>query len=90
MKIKSAVLLHHNELPLINSIESTKLNNEYFKKFFDDDYFENSLNMNFVVCNNAQIIFSNFSNFESYYLSQVGKNRNKDGYKIFFRMLTDN
>ena len=69
-KLKSAVLLHKNELPYVNFPKDFN-ENCFPKEFFDDKLFENSMQMNFSVCREADIIFSTFFNFETYYLNQL-------------------
>ncbi|KAK8889049.1 hypothetical protein M9Y10_033792 [Tritrichomonas musculus] len=86
LDLESAVLLHYNELPYINFQNLPNDNTVYTKDFFPDKFFHrrlfrNSSRMNFSVCgfNNknglskdkANIIFSNFINFESLYLRMM-------------------
>ncbi|KAK8885869.1 hypothetical protein M9Y10_041326 [Tritrichomonas musculus] len=84
--IKSAVLLHYNELPYIS------LDNEYVKnstisrdlyppEYFRENLFNNSSSMNFSVCGigekceeistDVKIVFSTFINFEALYLKMM-------------------
>ncbi|KAK8839804.1 hypothetical protein M9Y10_031512 [Tritrichomonas musculus] len=84
--IKSAVLVHDNELPfeLNKEKEWNKDYLDYYKEFddfYNETLFENSSRMNFSVCgldneNNLspiknRIIFSTFVNFECFYLKMM-------------------
>lgn len=82
--LKSAVLLHYNELPINDDKNDSETNdykynpNFYPQEFFRKSLFKNSSNMNFSVCgigndneivkNKANVVFSTFVNFESLYL----------------------
>lgn len=81
--LKSAVLLHYNEMPNLNNTKNDLAYNEKFfpKEFFDESLFKNSFNMNFPVCGisneneftktRAHVVFSTFLNFESLYLRMM-------------------
>ena len=71
--IRSTALLHYNEVPIYSKQKLApyiRVDN-YGREFFGEELFNNSMNINFSVCDkskNAQIIFSTITNFECYYL----------------------
>ena len=84
--IKSAVLLHDNELANNINDESEEFKQmmkklHFNKIFYTNQAFDNSLKMNFSVCglgndgkedkNDVKVIFSTFINFEALYLKMI-------------------